>query len=146
MEEAVTENTDWIEAELRPLIDDDIGDHPEQRHRVRGAGQYFNPTFPSPAATTTPTRQTYDKVFLPGIEKTYTDSGRDDRLVVETRPRRFGFTTCYDYLFSDLLREYALGDEVDAVVQMASWRAAGPRDYPGMNVRSDATTAICGTW
>ena len=28
-------------------------------------------------------------------------------------------------------------DEVDAIVQMASWRAAGDRDYPGMNVRTD---------
>ena len=51
---------------------------------------------------------------------------------------RFGFTTCYDYLFSDLLREYALGDGIDAVVQLASWRAAATRDYAGMNVRSDS--------
>ena len=28
-------------------------------------------------------------------------------------------------------------EEVDAVVQMASWRAAGGRDYPGMNLRTD---------
>ncbi|HYI37764.1 MAG TPA: carbon-nitrogen hydrolase family protein, partial [Thermoleophilaceae bacterium] len=75
--------------------------------------------------------------FLPGIEKDYTDSGRDDRLVMETRHGKLGFTTCYDYLFSELLREYAMVEEVDAVVQMASWRAAGGRDYPGMNLRTD---------
>jgi predicted amidohydrolase len=50
---------------------------------------------------------------------------------------RFGFTTCYDYLFTDLLREYSMGDNVDAIIQLASWRAASLRDYPGMNVRTD---------
>ena len=80
---------------------------------------------------------TYDKVFLPGIEKDYTESGRDDRLVVHTRHGRLGFTTCYDYLFSELLREYSMVQEVDAIVQIASWRAAGVRDYPAMNCRSD---------
>jgi predicted amidohydrolase len=80
---------------------------------------------------------TYDKVFLPGIEKDYTDTGRDDRLVINTRHGRLGFTTCYDYLFSELLREYAMVEEVDAIVQMASWRSAGGRDYPGMNLRTD---------
>ncbi|MDQ3408564.1 MAG: carbon-nitrogen hydrolase family protein, partial [Actinomycetota bacterium] len=80
---------------------------------------------------------TYDKVFLPGIEKDYTESGRDDRLVLETRHGRLGFTTCYDYLFSELLREYSMVAEVDAIVQIASWRAAGARDYPGMNLRTD---------
>ena len=82
----------------------------------------------------------YNKVFLPGIEKTYTESGRDDRLVIDSKRGwgKFGFTTCYDYLFSDLLREYALGDGVDGIVQLASWRAAATRDYAGMNVRTDA--------
>jgi predicted amidohydrolase len=37
---------------------------------------------------------------------------------------RFGFTTCYDYLFSHLLQEYSLRDKVDGIVQVASWRAA----------------------
>ena len=79
---------------------------------------------------------TYDKVFLPGIEKEYTASGKDDRLVLEGQLGRFGFTTCYDCLFGDLLREYCLGDEVDAIVELASWRAAAVRDYPGLNVRT----------
>ena len=35
----------------------------------------------------------HDKVFLPGAEKDYTESGRDDRLVVESQFGRFGFTT-----------------------------------------------------
>jgi predicted amidohydrolase len=30
-----------------------------------------------------------------------------------------------------------MGDNVDAVIQIASWRAASLRDYPGMNVRTD---------
>jgi predicted amidohydrolase len=84
--------------------------------------------------------QTYEKVFVPGIEETFTDSGRDDRLIIDNARAgaRIGFTTCYDYLFNDLLREYTLGDEVDAVIQIASWRAAATRDYPGMNTRTDA--------
>jgi len=82
-------------------------------------------------------KNAYYKIFLPGIEKTYTETGQDDRLMIES-PKgfgRFGFTTCYDYLFTDLLREYSMGDNVDAVIQIASWRAASLRDYPGMNVR-----------
>jgi len=30
-----------------------------------------------------------------------------------------------------------MGDNVDAIIQIASWRAASLRDYPGMNVRTD---------
>jgi predicted amidohydrolase len=81
----------------------------------------------------------YDKIFLPGIEKTYTTSGTDDRLVLRGRQidAVFGFTTCYDYLFTHLLRRYAFEDRVDAIVQIASWRGASSREYPGMNVRTD---------
>ena len=81
----------------------------------------------------------YDKVFLPGIEKTYTASGADDRFVLrgEKVEATFGFTTCYDYLFTELLRQYSFEDGVDAIVQIASWRAAASREYPFMNVRTD---------
>ena len=81
----------------------------------------------------------YNKVFLPGVEKTYLQSGRDDRLILSGKDggTKLGFTTCYDYLFNDLLREYAVVDEVDAIIEIASWRAAATRDYPGMNVRTD---------
>ena len=57
--------------------------------------------------------------------------------MLDTRHGRLGFTTCYDYLFSELLREYAMVEEVDAIVQIASWRGSGQRDYPAMNRRSD---------
>ena len=56
---------------------------------------------------------------------------------MDTDYGKFGFTTCYDYLFHDLLREYAIKDKVDAIVQVASWRAAANREYAGMNVRTD---------
>jgi predicted amidohydrolase len=142
MEEAVTErHLDWIDQRLRPLLDD--------RFRAivlnnitRGPQRKFhNTTFlvsedvEDPLADEFP----YQKVFLPGIEKTYTESGRDDRLIVSGREgqERVGFTTCYDYLFNDLLREYAVVDEVDSIFQIASWRAAATREYPGMNVRSE---------
>ena len=61
-----------------------------------------------------------------------------DRLVVDTEVGRFGFTTCYDVLFSQLITEYAAVDQADAIVQLASWRAMARRDYPGMNVKTDA--------
>ncbi len=56
---------------------------------------------------------------------------------MEGSGRPIGFTTCYDYLFGELLREYAVLDRVDAIVEVASWRAAATRDYPAMNVRTD---------
>ncbi|MBA3574700.1 MAG: carbon-nitrogen hydrolase family protein [Actinomycetota bacterium] len=140
MKEAVTENqADWIESELQPLL----GNGFEAillngLTAAEGKDRFLNRTFavgrdPDYLAD----ENTYDKVFLPGIEKDYTDSGRDDRLVLQTRHGRLGFTTCYDYLFSELLREYSMVEEVDAIVQIASWRAAGNRDYPGMNLRTD---------
>jgi predicted amidohydrolase len=142
LEDAVTErHLDWIDGALRPLLN--------ERFRAiilnnitRGESRRFrNTTFivaseiPDPLTD----EMSYHKVFLPGIEKTYTESGRDDRLIVSARSGRekLGFTTCYDYLFNDLLREYAVVDEVDAIVEIASWRAAATRDYPGLNVRTD---------
>ena len=142
MEQAVTErHLDWIDDSLRPLLDD--------RFRAivlnnitRGRGRKFlNTTFIVADEIRDPLADefAYHKVFLPGIEKTYTESGRDDRLIVTGRSggEKLGFTTCYDYLFSDLLREYAVADGVDAIVEIASWRAVATRDYPGMNVRTD---------
>ncbi len=145
MHEAAVENhTGWIENELQPLLGKGSGGNGLETVLLNGLtaadGQdrFLNRTFavgrePDYLAD----ENSYDKVFLPGIEKDYTDSGRDDRLVVATRHGRLGFTTCYDYLFSELLREYSSTAGVDAIVQMASWRAAGNRDYPSMNVRTD---------
>jgi predicted amidohydrolase len=142
MEAALTENhLDWIDGSLRPLLGEGLGTVILNNLTRAPDGRHLNTTFGVTAAgheMLGPDR-TYNKVFLPGIEKDYTASGRDDRLVIESQRAhgRFGFTTCYDYLFSDLLREYAIGDGVDAIVQIASWRAAATRDYPRMNVRTD---------
>lgn len=68
----------------------------------------------------------YDKTFLPGIEKDYTTTEKTDFLVIETEWGRFGFTTCYDMCFSQLYQEYALIHKVNAIIQLASWRATGP--------------------
>ncbi|MBA3327306.1 MAG: carbon-nitrogen hydrolase family protein [Solirubrobacterales bacterium] len=140
MKEAVAENhDDWIKSELQPLLGDSFEAIVlNNLTAAKEKDRFRNRTFvvgrePDYLAD----ENTYDKVFLPGIEKGYTESGRDDRLVLETRHGRLGFTTCYDYLFSELLREYSMVAKVDAVVQVASWRAAGGRDYPGMNLRTD---------
>lgn len=53
------------------------------------------------------------------------------------RAGTYGFTTCYDYLFTELLRLYSFEDHVDAIVQIAAWRAAASREYPYMNLRTD---------
>jgi predicted amidohydrolase len=139
MAEAVTErHLGWIEEELAPLLDDHFKGI-ILNNVCRGPGEkFFNKTFAvSEAFDYLDPRYSYDKVFLPGIEKIFTESGRDDRLVVTGDRGRFGFTTCYDCLFTELLREYSLVDRVDAIVEIASWRAAATRDYPGLNVRTD---------
>jgi predicted amidohydrolase len=142
MDQAVTErHLDWIDAYLRPLLDDTFRAI-VLNNITQGKGRRFlNTTFlvadavPDPLAP----EWTYYKVFLPGLEKVFTESGGDDRLLVTSRTgnEKLGFTTCYDYLFNDLLREYAVVDQVDAIIEIASWRAAATRDYPGMNVRTD---------
>ena len=140
MRDAVVENhAGWIERELQPLLGGDLeaivlngltAGKEQERFLNRTFVVGRDPDYLVDA-------NTYDKVFLPGIEKEYTESGRDDRLVLQTRHGRLGFSTCYDYLFSELLREYSMVEEVDAIVQIASWRAAGARDYPRMNLRTD---------
>ncbi|MDQ3723722.1 MAG: carbon-nitrogen hydrolase family protein [Actinomycetota bacterium] len=140
MHEAVAENHGaWIENELQPLVGDDL--EAIVLNGLTAAKKpdcFLNRTFAvGRDADYLADENTYDKVFVPGIEKDYTASGRDDRLVLQTRHGRLGFTTCYDYLFSELLREYSMVEEVDAIVQLASWRAAGRRDYPAMNLRTD---------
>ncbi len=139
MGEAVIErHIDWLEGELMRLLDD-VMIGIILNGLTAGEGDRFRNTtfilardheYLAPG-------NSYDKVFLPGLEKVYTESGRDDLLVVEGVRGRFGFTTCYDCLFSELVREYCVGEKVDALVEIASWRAAATRDYPGLNVRTD---------
>ena len=139
MEQACTDHhTDWLDSELRSMLDETFRGIVLNNLRKGKGDRFFNTTFAVAGDRDyLDPDNSYDKVFLPGVEKEYTDSGRDDRLVLETDLGRFGFTTCYDYLFSELLREYSAMDQVDAIVQIASWRAAANRDYAGMNVRTD---------
>jgi predicted amidohydrolase len=140
MEASVIEDhRDWLDGELAPLLDDTFNGIILNGLSRGPQGQLFNRTFVlggRDRGDYLGSENTYDKVFLPGIEKEYTVSGVDDRLVLAGPRGRFGFTTCYDCLFGDLLREYCLGDEVDAIIEVASWRAAAVRDYPGLNVRT----------
>jgi predicted amidohydrolase len=141
MEQAVTDrHLDWIDERLRPLLDDHFRAIFLNNIRRGPERKFLNSTFMISNEIDDPLADefAYDKVFLPGIEKVYTESGRDDRLIITGHDgAKIGFSTCYDYLFNDLLREYAVDDEVDAIVEIASWRAAATRDYPGMNVRTD---------
>ena len=141
MDSAVIENhTEWIDKTLKPLLDDELRAIVFNNIRKGPDGNYFNSTFTLAAAEEFDylnNENTYNKIFLPHLEKVYTQTGGDDRLVVDTKWGRFGFTTCYDFLFSQLLLEYAKIDKVDAIIQIASWRSLARRDYPNMNVGSD---------
>ena len=142
MDQALTEeHLDWIDDDLRPLCGDELQAIVLNNLTGGPDGKYRNRTMVISELVADPLEadSSYDKVYLPGIEKLYTSSGTDDRLVLRgTRiPATFGFTTCYDYLFVEELREYAFGDGVDAIIQVASWRAGANREYPLMNVRSD---------
>lgn len=142
MDSAVTdEHLDWLESEVRPLLDETFRVVIMNNIRRGPERKYFNTTFilaHERDHDLLDPEFTYNKVFLPGIEKRFTESGRDDRLVISRKDRgKVGFTTCYDYLFQDLLREYVVQDGVQAIVQLASWRGVATRDYPGLNVRTD---------
>lgn len=142
MDEAVTEkHLDWIDGALLPLctgelqgvILNNLTMGPTTGYRNRT--MIISPSVDDPLAH----ERSYDKIFLPPIERRYTDTGTNDRLVMgnEEHAGTFGFTTCYDYLFTGLLRQYAFGDRVDAIIQVAAWRTASSREYPFMNVRTD---------
>ncbi len=141
LERATTErHLDWIEDRLRPLLDDEFrGIVLNNLTHGGDSDLYYNTTFLVTRALPDPLdpRLSYHKVFLPGIEKRYTLTGGDDRLDLDGAMGRVGFTTCYDYLFSELLRRYSFEDGVDAIVQVASWRAVASREYPRMNVSTD---------
>ena len=139
MDKAVIENhTDWIDDTLKPMLDDTLKAIVFNNIRRGPKRKYYNSTYIlSELHDYLDEGRMYDKMFLPPIEKIYTEAGQDDLLEVDTKYGRFGFTTCYDYLFSQLLLEYAKIDKVDAIVQIASWRAVARRDYPGMNVGTD---------
>jgi predicted amidohydrolase len=139
MDKGVIENhLDWVENSVKPMLDEHLAAVILNNVRRGSNDKYYNSTYVV-SRTHDPLQKAeiYNKIFLPGIEKTYTQSGLDDRLTIETRHGRFGFTTCYDYLFSELIQEYAKIDKVDAIIQLASWRSSARRDYPGMNVGTD---------
>ena len=140
MDQAVIENhASWVNQVLKSYLDDTLEGIILNNPR-RGAGnKYINSTyFIDRDHGLIHKDLIYNKVFLPGIEKIYTESTADDVLVLESKYGRFGLTTCYDICFSQLLLEYSKIENVDAIIEVASWRALAFRDYPGMNVGTDA--------
>jgi len=136
----IEEHQDWISSTLFPMLDDDLRFIVFNNIR-RGPGdhrKYLNSTYIlNKKIDYMKEKYIYDKIMIPGIESTYTRSGLDDRLVIDTKWGKFGFTTCYDFCFSQLLQEYSIIDKVDVVIQIASWRGTGRREYPDMNVHTD---------
>ena len=140
MDQVVIENhVGWVEKELKSLLDDNlkiilfnnIRKSPHKR-------KYYNSTYLiNKDIDFLDEKNSYEKVLLPGIEKTYTISGKDDKLVFDTPWGRFGNSTCYDACFVELMREYSQVDRVDAVIEIASWRGSASRDYPLANIKTD---------
>ena len=141
MDRAVIENqTEWIDNTLKPMLDENLRAVVFNNIRKGPGEKYFNSTYilaENGDDNYLEEENIFNKIFLPPIEKVYTETGKDDRLDVDSRWGRFGFTTCYDYMFSQLLLEYSKSDKVDARIQVASWRSSARRDYPGMNVGTD---------
>ncbi len=78
----------------------------------------------------------YDKTFLPGIEKIYTTTPKNDFLVLDNQAKvpiksweKIGFTTCYDMCFAQIYQEYAAVHGIQALLELASWRATGSGKY-----------------
>ena len=139
MDQAVIENhIDWITGNVKSYLDDTFSGIVLNNIR-RGHGQkYVNSTYLITEYSEYLNEECmYNKIFLPGIERTYTETGGDDFLIVDSKFGRFGFTTCYDICFAQLVLEYAKIDKVDAIIEVASWRGLAFRDYPGMNVGTD---------
>jgi len=139
MDQAVIEkHADWVNGTLKSYLDDTLRGIVLNNIR-RGHGQkYVNSTYLiTEYSDYLNEERMYNKIFLPGIERTYTETGGDDFLIVDSEFGRFGFTTCYDICFAQLVLEYAKIDKVDAIIEVASWRGLAFRDYPGMNVGTD---------
>lgn len=141
MEAAVMEKQqDWVDNEIRPLLDDTLQYVLLNALRKNPAGgrKFLNSTFViSKNNDLFDEAFIYDKTFLPGIENTYSVSGKIDSLVLDTQWGRFGCITCYDLCFPRLLQEYAVYSRTDALLMLASWRGPALRDYALLNRRSD---------
>ena len=79
----------------------------------------------------------YAKVFLIPSERPFFEQGTDKRLSIDTKWGRFGFLICYDLCFVELSRQYAIVDQVDAIVTPAAWHSEAVREYAHMNTRTD---------
>jgi predicted amidohydrolase len=132
------EQFEWVEESLMPLLDDHFREIVLNGLTRAAGGKYYNTTIlVDRDFNYRKGYNYYHKMFLPGLENDFTEPGTSNRMVADGEFGRFGFTTCYDFLFSELLREYAFEDHVDAILQTACWRALATRDYPSMNVRTD---------
>ena len=136
----MSEQKEWLK-KLESRLDDTLKYIVINNLQKADDGMFHNTTFIiQKGVDYLDSKNSYNKIFLPEAEKAYTQSGKTDNLVLDTEWGKFGFTTCYDYSFSQLPQEYAMIDGVDAIIQVASWRKSAKeamRDYPGMNVHTD---------
>ena len=81
-------------------------------------------------------KNTYLKTCLPGIENDYCESGGGKRLILNTPWGKFGLITCYDLCFPPIMHAYAIEDNVDGIIVIASWRRNSRRTYPGLGIET----------
>ena len=139
MDQAVIDNHwDWVEDSLESQLDDDLQFIIFNNIRKGKTKKYLNSTYIiNKKLDYKNPKWIYDKTFLPGIENDYTVSGKTDILIIDTKWGKFGFSTCYDFCFSQSFHEMSQIDKVDGVIQLASWRGSSKRDYPGMGVSTN---------
>jgi predicted amidohydrolase len=137
-ESTVEEQADWVNENLVSQLDDKLKFIVFGCVRKGPKKKFYNSSFVlAKGHDWLNPENNYDKVFIPGIEKIYCETGLDDRLVVESRWGKFGFTICYDYCFSQLIQEYSVVDDIDAIVEIAAWSGGGSRQYPQVGAGVD---------
>jgi predicted amidohydrolase len=134
----IEEQADWVNDELMSQLDGTLKTIIFGCARRGPKKKYFNSSFVlAKGHDWIKSTNVYDKVFIPGIEKIYCETGADDRLVVENKWGKLGFTICYDFSFSQLIQEYSMFDDVDAIIEIAAWSGGGSRQYPQMSMGVD---------
>ena len=139
----------WLKTAVKPRLDDRLSfiifnairenpataSDPGSKKKFLNSTYVIDATFDCDDLTANEKARIYDKTFLPGIEKVYSTTPKRDFLVLDntaaagTAWEKIGFTTCYDMCFAQIYQEYAVVHGVQALFELASWRATGSGQY-----------------
>ena len=140
----------WLKTQVRSKLDDKLeyiifnsirdnpatASEPGLKKKFLNSTYVIDKTFDGDTLEANEKTHIYDKTFLPGIENIYTTTPKTDYLIITNKDEskykyweKIGFTTCYDMCFSEIYQEYAWVHGVQAILELASWRATGSKDY-----------------